>query len=67
MVTKSEDSDSYAKLVHTVRLLNLCISNLRKSLTTVTKLSLSLFYKKTVKKIILRRKRSNLRPLRDFI
>ena len=67
MVTKREDSDSYAKLVHTVRLLNLCISNLRKSLTTVTKLSLSLFYKKTVKKIILRRKRSKLRPLGDFI
>ena len=67
MVTKSGDSDSYAKLVHTVRLLNLYISNLRKSLTTVTKLSLSLFYKKTVKKIIIKRKRSKLRPLGDFI
>ena len=67
MVTKSGDSDSYAKLAHTVRFLNLCTSNLRKSITTVTKVSLSLFYKKTVKKIILRRKRSKLRPLGDFI
>jgi|MEHZ01.5.fsa_nt_MEHZ011563322.1_2 hypothetical protein len=67
MVTKREDSDSYAKLVHTVRLLNLYISNLRKSLTSITKISLSLFYKKTVKKIIIKRKRSKLRPLGDFI